>query len=885
MQNQQVSDRFVGRKEEIDLFERWLVDEHAPAIFYLHDETEEQAKKGGIGKTRLLKEYMRRARMLYPNLAIVNVDFFNVADRDRIVIAERVVKSLQNAFPAWPASAFTRAFDEYFRGSTGSSSSPASDIDIRVRDALFDALALDLQELENMLVENGPFLLLFFDTFEVIEDNPVIAVLGRDRTFPDNYRSRRVRSVIAGRNTLDWSQQNWRGREHDVHDVALTPFDQQEMLAYIEAESLSDLSLQDEEIELLYALTTGRPILIGLATDVLNHQIMSLQELLAVPHTQFEERLVAQINRLENPLNWVILFMAHVYHRFNMGTLDWIARESNLKYTQGIDYQQLIQDLPDLSFVRQASSGNDFVLHDEMRRLVIGYCWEVQDAKRDIRQELSRCMISYCEQQMKQRLSEQEQQLYTIMKLYHQLFLDLAKGLDYFQNELRRAVNKWRSAFVRSLLQEVRLFTAELSKEQHYALIFAGAILLRSEEDVPAALLEHERLKQEADAGWFAEQEIEILIEKARCYLSLSQLQEASACFTQALDLARTRGEEGRVAYLLGQLGFIHRQRGELDKALAFYEECVVIQKAAGQEVGYADTLTNISNVYRLKGRVEEALRICKISLLLRRRLASEGKTGERAVALTLNALGLIYISSENFAQAEQVLLEAFDIYRRIDDKKSIAMVYTRLGRIELAKNNLERAQELFVEAQQASEDVNPAALIASLNRQARILLLQKRWQEAVPIFQRAITVADQIHDSYQRAECLLYFASAREYLGQMEEAQDLWQQMQELSTRENYLVLIARAEAVKGDVRYDAGDYAAAFDYYGKYCQYAVQYNSVEYNRALRKISDKLLDVPLEIVEPVLSALENHWTALGFEQLHPELISECEQLRQFMSL
>ncbi|HVU67271.1 MAG TPA: tetratricopeptide repeat protein, partial [Ktedonobacteraceae bacterium] len=514
-----------------------------------------------------------------------------------------------------------------------------------------------------------------------------------------------------------------------------------------------------------------------------------------MPHTRFEERLVAQVNRLENPLNWVILFMAHIYHRFNMETLDWIAHHSNLKYTQDIDYPALIKNLPGLSFVRQSGSGRDFVLHDEMRRLVTLHCWDVQDANQHIRRELSRCIVKYCEQQMGQRLGEQEQQLYSIMKLYHLLFLNLEDGLNYFEAESRRAVNAWRSAFARSLLQEVRLFSSELSQEQQYMLIFAGARLLRGEEDTPSALQEHERLQREASAEWYSRHAVEILIEKGRCYLLVSQLREAGDCFSQALALGRARGDVARSAYLLNMLGFIHRRRGELDKALEFYEECVLVQKATGQEVAYADTLNNISNVYRLKGRIEEALRICKISLSQRRRLVQEGKTGERSIALSLNTLGLIYLDSGNYTLAEQSLFEAFDIYSRYNDKRSIAMFYSRLGRVQMARGDLARAGELFEKAREASEDINPEALVASLNRQGRVYLLQNQWETAVPLFQRAIAVADQIHDSYQRTENLIYYAVALERLGKSEETQELWQQVYDLSSQENYLLLRARAE------------------------------------------------------------------------------------------
>ncbi len=135
----------------------------------------------------------------------------------------------------------------------------------------------------------------------------------------------------------------------------------------------------------LYERTEGRPILVGLVADVLNHRVMTVNELIAVPQPGFESYLVSQINQLENPLNWVILFMAHVYHRFNAPILDWILRESSLKdVVQEISPQFLVEKLPTLSFVRGPASSGTFVLHDEMRRLVTRYCWTLQDPDQNL---------------------------------------------------------------------------------------------------------------------------------------------------------------------------------------------------------------------------------------------------------------------------------------------------------------------------------------------------------------------------------------------------------------------------------------------------------------------------------------------------------------------
>ena len=103
---------FVGRRKEIDIFLRWLNDDDAPWILYLHDAAEKAEKRGGVGKTWLLREYVRQARAARQDLAIVSIDFFNVVDRDRIVIAERVVQQLQEAFPGVCFTA-TALFNKY----------------------------------------------------------------------------------------------------------------------------------------------------------------------------------------------------------------------------------------------------------------------------------------------------------------------------------------------------------------------------------------------------------------------------------------------------------------------------------------------------------------------------------------------------------------------------------------------------------------------------------------------------------------------------------------------------------------------------------------------------------------------------------------------------
>ena len=210
--------------------------------------------------------------------------------------------------------------------------------------------------------------------------------------------------------------------------------------------------------------TEGRPIIIGQAIDVLNHRILTLANLLAVSKAEFESYFVPQINQLENPLNWVILLVAHVYHRFNFTILEWLL--NSVKWDEPIvpiKREELSKVPSELSSVWRPNLGDDFVLHDEMRHLVNKYCWEVLDTDKRVRKDISRSIIRYYEQQMESKIKEELRQEYIIDALYHHFFVDLDDGLRYFQRHFDPTVNFFKTAFARLLLYEGQKFTDQMS--------------------------------------------------------------------------------------------------------------------------------------------------------------------------------------------------------------------------------------------------------------------------------------------------------------------------------------------------------------------------------------------------------------------------------------
>ncbi len=875
MQNLQDIDHFIGRNKELKVFTEWLADPHARRILYFYDALEEPAKKGGIGKTWLLGKCQEITRQQRPDIAIASIDFFTVGDRNGVVVAERIVEALQDAFPDWVPTLFQETMAEY-----RDVDKPESIEVAEVRSALFKALTTDLHYLDRQLAEKDKTLLVFYDTYELIEQNPAIAALRFSQKFPDNYQFEHMYAVVAGRNALDWDNLNWKGREHDVLSIALAPFSQAEMVQYIDTESLYDMGLHSQQTHALYERTEGRPILVGLVADVLNKHVTTLENLATVPLQTFEPHLVTQINNLEHPLNWIVLFMAHAYHRFNLEILNWLLQEANLKrLVEDIQYDKMVQELPTLSFIRRPGHGEDFVLHDEMQRLVHQYCWPIHDKNLRYRNAISHSVINYYEDALEKELSQQKRQTYQIEILYHKLFLDVQDGIEYFSEHFYKAIDLWQSPFARTLLQEVQQFEQRMTPDQYYRLQLAQARLLWAENIPGEALSIYEDLERQADERWVDEHRLDLLGGKGQCYLELSRFFEAIDSFTQCLEIEQARNDELASARRQSDLGYTYRRRGQFDTAVHFYEQSIATYKRLNNLREYADTFNSIGNVYRLQGRNDEALRRCKIALRIRQDLFKAGQISEIPVGLTLSTIGLVCLDIGDLLQAEQVFQRAYEIYNRARHKKAIASTKNRFGQIALAKNDLQEAKRLFEDAQEASAGIDSEAHVNSLNKQGRVLAKQKRWNEAAAFFEQAVEIARQVHDDYQRTENLIDLAEALTYMKQHGQAQKLLLEAEQISQKWNYFDLLGHASEFQGDIDNETGRYEQAFLHYREYCYNMARRNALEYGKALRKLTDKLVEIPKAQLHAIIAMLILYWNEQQMEKDYPDFAKTCKEI------
>ena len=880
MSDQQKIERFIGRSRELEIYKRWLTDPSQPWILSYYDESE---KKGGIGKTWLLRECLAYTQNAYPDVTVVMVDFFNVLDRGSVTIVTRVAEELQKTYPKWKPATFWEKYEEFQQ----ILEKGGEDVAL-VRSQMFDALQGDLQDLEPQVKASGRALIVFFDTYELVESDPVIAVLTAGHLFPETYGFKQIGVVIAGRNPLDWKHRNWRGREQEVRSVPMNPFSREEMVEYIASRSFSSLEkdekkvaedMDEKNIAAIYERTEGRPILIGLVVDMFNYQLMSQEDLFSVSHTDFEATLVAQVNNLSNPTNWIILFMAHAYHRFNFELLNWMLQEASLRaLIPNVKLQNLGANLLTLSFVRHASTGGDeFVLHDEMRRLIVEYCWKPLDPDQSYRREVSNCAGRYYDQKIKQIIDKNDslRQTYVVERLYHALYIDPDDGMAFFQEHFEQASITWQRVYGRSLLQEARGMAEGLSPGQLCDLEMAEASLLRREDKTQDGLVRYISLQAQAPQSWLDEHQVDVFFEMALTYMELSNFDQSLRYLQNCIELAREQSNQKRLAEALGRLGYLCRRQGDLEKAVDYYSQSIALNREIGNLNDYADMLNNMGNVQRLLGKFDEAQRYCKVALRIREKLFQQGEGSELSVGGSYSTLGIICLNIGDFGQGEQNFQRAFQIFERNNNRSGVAATYNRFGQIQMTKGEITEAMQWFQRAEGASRGVHAEAHINSLNKQGRVFTRQEKWSEAVERFEKAIESARQVNDFYQEAESLIDIAEPLELGGRHDDSQESLRKGSEIAQKYHYFYLLGRIKQLEGNLRFRARQYREAFRFLGEACYVMAQYNQVRFEDALSALEDYLMETPEQEIPQILKDLQQ------FSWLDESLTWEYSKFRE----
>lgn len=842
-QRKKIEPRFVDRRHELEQFCTALASQRDLTVLNIYGD-------GGAGKTWLLERALDEADK-YPAVKFVEpIDFYITENHSVAGFLMHIANQLgRDEFRSYLQKA-----DELSAISS-------------LKSASADTLTALEKEAHSRFIEEFSLfarkyqkIILAFDTFEVVQDEAVGHYIVK-RLLPE---LKNCAILMAGRRNrlIDFGS-----LAALVTDIELKEINLKDAPEFFEKRGLE--KLPDGEVKMLWQQTHGRPLLLDLALDWLRENPEPEFLLQADDEEEFEEKLVADIAELRQDRDRAILYMAWANRRLDRQMLEYIMQEKSL------DYEDLERQLGRLFYVKYRKTICSYILHDEMRNMVIKHVWNYIDPNGTARLDLSRRIIEYYDDVLIPQAGDGlQRQILQSERLSYSLYIDLGAGYEHFTKVFDDLFEKQQYQHCDMLLTEMGYHRSRLSFQrlQEIELRRAKLLLLRNEL---------ERAKEILNTLLNRKTELET---RVRAHLlradyfdrygdrNAAQRDRETA---EQLSLALEKSKQSLRVKTLSELGYQSRLLGKWDEALKYLYQALEISTDPGET---SNILNTVGYVLALKTEYEKALEYALSGLEIRQRLQLK-----RGLGFSHSTLGEIHRYKGDLLRAESHYLQALAIFDEAQDEENIARVlqqrgmgYVEMNRQEEAKRDFERSLKFY------ERSTNKRDYPRALSRVARLSQKLGKIQTAIEQFQKALDLAVAAPDIDTAVFCLVCLARQAERDGKdLNMLLEYQVHMNQIIQAHDYKndQLLGQMSIFIGHRRFRDGDYTTAFQNYAEGMimigrQITGPYLIKEY---LREIDGQMQQLNAQQTITYSQFLQEQWQNSVLKDRHPELISFCE--------
>lgn len=224
-------------------------------------------------------------------------------------------------------------------------------------------------------------------------------------------------------------------------------------------------------------------------------------------------------------------------------------------------------------------------------------------------------------------------------------------------------------------------------------------------------------------------------------FYHLSEYDAAEHHYARSLEASRRANSKAAQAAVLGNLGVIYHEQGDLAKAEDRHGQALAFSREIGDRLVEANALANLGHIYHGQGDLAKAEDHHHQALAIHREI--EHRLGE---AQDLGNLGNIYQEQHDLAKAEEFHLQALAILRDIGGRLGEARTLGNLGNVHSDQDNLGKAQDYYMQALTIQHEIGDR--LGEANQLGNLGLLAEDRDdrnEACQWLEEALSVYDEI--------------------------------------------------------------------------------------------------------------------------------------------
>ncbi len=272
----------------------------------------------------------------------------------------------------------------------------------------------------------------------------------------------------------------------------------------------------------------------------------------------------------------------------------------------------------------------------------------------------------------------------------------------------------------------------------------------------------------------------------SNCYVRLAMAQSslgnqvASRDLTfKALEIAEKNNDWEGLYFCYHRLGNLYQLESNFDQALIYHLKVdSIFQNRARKEPALAGSLHEIGSIFMEFKDYEKAEQYYMKSKEVYREMSR--KEGE--VLIDVKMAGL-KISQEEYEQATEILVPAFDYYEAVGNKMEMSTLAGMLAEAQLKLNDLDRAEGYYSQgAALALEAANKFLEAQSYMGLAEVAKGRKNFRSTIDYLSRALVLYEEMGVSYNKAPILESLAEAHSGLNNDREALRFFRQYQGLT-------------------------------------------------------------------------------------------------------